>query len=54
MNNFVGEAYDSIREVCIFLLNSFTLPADKALAVCIQSPGSPFLFVSVVTLTRHT
>ncbi|KAJ9557813.1 hypothetical protein OSB04_012427 [Centaurea solstitialis] len=43
MNTFVGEAYDSIREVCIFLLNNFTLPADKALAVYIQSPGSPFL-----------
>ncbi|KAI3784419.1 hypothetical protein L1987_43518 [Smallanthus sonchifolius] len=52
MNTFVGEAYDSIREVCIFLLNNFTLPADKALAVYIQSPGSPFLFVGAVTLTR--
>ncbi|KVH92150.1 protein OPI10 homolog [Cynara cardunculus var. scolymus] len=52
MNTFVGEAYDSIREVCIFLLNNFTLPADKALAVYIQSPGSPFLFVGAVTLAR--
>ncbi|KAL8231806.1 hypothetical protein R6Q57_001584 [Mikania cordata] len=52
MNTFVGESYDSIREVCIFLLNNFTLPADKALAVYIQSPGSPFVFVGAVTLTR--
>ncbi|GJQ93038.1 protein OPI10 [Tanacetum coccineum] len=52
MNTFVGEAYDSIREVCIFLLNSFTLPPDKALAVYIQSPGSPFVFVGAVTLAR--
>ncbi|KAK9069402.1 hypothetical protein SSX86_011310 [Deinandra increscens subsp. villosa] len=52
MNTFVGEAYDSIREVCIFLLNNFTLPPDKALAVYIQSPGSPFLFVGAVTLAR--
>nr|XP_043629513.1 protein Hikeshi [Erigeron canadensis] len=52
MNTFVGEAYDSIGEVCIFLLNNFTLPPDKALAVYIQSPGSPFVFVGAVTLTR--
>ncbi|XP_009595494.1 protein OPI10 homolog [Nicotiana tabacum] len=52
MNTFVGEAYDSIREVCIFLINNFTLPPDKALAVYIQSPGSPFLFCGAVTLTR--
>ncbi|KAL3527420.1 hypothetical protein ACH5RR_012076 [Cinchona calisaya] len=52
MNTFVGEAYDSIREVCIFLLNNFTLPPDKALAVYIQSPGSPFLYCGAVTLTR--
>ena len=47
-----GEAYDQVRELCIFLLNSFTLPADKALAVYIQSPGSPFLFCGAVTLSR--
>ncbi|CAK9135302.1 unnamed protein product [Ilex paraguariensis] len=52
MNTFVGEAYDSIREVCIFLLNNFTLPPDKALAVYIQAPGSPFLFCGAVTLSR--
>ncbi|KAJ9703071.1 hypothetical protein PVL29_004724 [Vitis rotundifolia] len=52
MNTFVGEAYDQVRELCIFLLNSFTLPADKALAVYIQSPGSPFLFCGAVTLSR--
>ncbi|KAG9142927.1 hypothetical protein Leryth_006202 [Lithospermum erythrorhizon] len=52
MNHFVGEAYDSIREVCIFLLNNFTLPPDKALAVYIQSPGSPFVFCGAVTIAR--
>ncbi|KGN57715.1 protein OPI10 homolog [Cucumis sativus] len=52
MNTFVGEAYDQIREICIFLLNNFTLPPDKALAVYIQSPGSPFLFCGAVTLAR--
>ncbi|KAK7276192.1 hypothetical protein RIF29_17327 [Crotalaria pallida] len=52
MNTFVGEAYDQVREVCIFLLNSYTLPPDKALAVYIQSPGSPFVFVGAVTISR--
>ncbi|CAA3009635.1 Hypothetical predicted protein [Olea europaea subsp. europaea] len=52
MNHFVGEEYDSIREVCIFLLNNFTLPPDKALAVYIQSPGSHFLFCGAVTVSR--
>lgn len=47
-----GEAYDQVREICIFFLNNFTLPPDKALAVYIQSPGSPFLFCGAVTLTR--
>lgn len=49
---FTGEAYDSKREVCIFLLNNFTLPPDKALAVYIQSPGSSFVFCGAVTITR--
>ncbi|KAG7036752.1 Protein Hikeshi [Cucurbita argyrosperma subsp. argyrosperma] len=48
----LGEAYDQIREMCIFLLNNFTLPPDKALAVYIQSPGSQFLFCGAVTLAR--
>ncbi|KAJ8752151.1 hypothetical protein K2173_003759 [Erythroxylum novogranatense] len=52
MNTFVGEAYDQIRELCIFLLNNFTLPPDKALAVYIQSPGSPFQYCGAVTLSR--
>ncbi|KAA8547672.1 hypothetical protein F0562_004101 [Nyssa sinensis] len=52
MNTFVGEAYDSVRDICIFLLNGFSLPPDKALAVYIQSPGSPFLFCGAVTLAR--
>ncbi|THF96299.1 hypothetical protein TEA_018197 [Camellia sinensis var. sinensis] len=52
MNTFVGEAYDSIREVCMFLLNGLSLPPDKALAVYIQSPGSPFLYCGAVTVVR--
>lgn len=50
MNHFVGEAYDQIKEMCIFLLNNFTLPADKALAVYVQSPGSGFVYCGAVTL----
>ncbi|KAK9902356.1 hypothetical protein M0R45_001595 [Rubus argutus] len=52
MNTFVGEAYDQVREMCIFLLNGFQLPADKALAVYIQSPGSAFFFCGAVTVAR--
>ncbi|XP_057442031.1 protein OPI10 homolog [Lotus japonicus] len=52
MNHFVGEAYDQVTEVCIFLLNGFTLPPEKALAVYVQSPGSPFVFCGAVTLAR--
>uniref|UniRef100_A0A1J3GCE4 Protein Hikeshi n=2 Tax=Noccaea caerulescens TaxID=107243 RepID=A0A1J3GCE4_NOCCA len=52
MNHFVGEAYDQIGEMCIFLLNNFTLPPDKALAVYLQSPGSGFVFCGAVTLNR--
>ncbi|CAL9239484.1 unnamed protein product [Arabidopsis halleri] len=52
MNHFVGEAYDQISEMCIFLLNNFNLPPDKALAVYLQSPGSAFVFCGAVTLAR--
>ncbi|WZZ06228.1 hypothetical protein YC2023_092149 [Brassica napus] len=52
MNHFVGEAYDQIGEMCIFLLNNFTLPPDKALAVYVQSPGSAFAFCGAVTVSR--
>ncbi|XP_052197852.1 protein OPI10 homolog [Diospyros lotus] len=52
MKTFVGEAYDSIRELCIFLLNGLTLPPEKALAVYIQSPGSAFLYCGAVTVAR--
>ncbi|XP_020234135.1 protein OPI10 homolog isoform X1 [Cajanus cajan] len=46
------EAYDQVRELCIFLLNGLTLPPEKALAVYIQSPGSPFVFCGAVTVAR--
>ncbi|GMN46359.1 hypothetical protein TIFTF001_015545 [Ficus carica] len=52
MNTFVGDSYDQVREICIFLLNNFSLPPDKALAVYVQSPGSPFVFCGAVTLAR--
>lgn len=52
MNSFVGEAYDQVREMCIFLLDGFTLPPDKALAVYVQSPGSQFVFCGAVTIAR--
>ncbi|ERN11037.1 uncharacterized protein LOC18439221 [Amborella trichopoda] len=48
MNTFVGEAYDQIREMCIFLLNGLSLPPDKALAVYIQSPGSAFEYCGAI------
>ncbi|GFY94134.1 hypothetical protein Acr_09g0005800 [Actinidia rufa] len=44
MNTFV--------EVCIFLLNGLSLPPEKALAVYIQSPGSPFLYCGAVAFGR--
>ncbi|XP_031491566.1 uncharacterized protein LOC116258531 [Nymphaea colorata] len=48
MNSFVGEAYDQVKEMCIFLLNGLSLPPDKALAVYIQSPGSDFQYCGAV------
>ncbi|CAH1412379.1 unnamed protein product [Lactuca virosa] len=52
--SFAGEAYDSIHQLCIFLLNSFNLPPDKALVVHILSHDFPFQFVGVVTVTHHS
>lgn len=52
MKFFVGEAYEDIKEMCIFLLSSGSLPPDKALAVYIQSPGSAFLFCGAVSIGR--
>lgn len=34
--------------MCIFLLNEFSLPADKALAVYVQSPGTDFQYRGAV------
>ncbi|KAH9299822.1 hypothetical protein KI387_031504 [Taxus chinensis] len=48
MNYFVGEAYDQVKEICIFLLNEFSLPPDKVMSVYIQSPGSPFKYCGAV------
>eukprot|EP00249_Psilotum_nudum_P015571 c25398_g1_i1 orf=846-1679(+) len=48
MNVFVGEGYDQVKEMCLFLLNEFSLPPDKALAVYVQSPGSEFQYCGAV------
>ncbi|CAI5483923.1 unnamed protein product, partial [Closterium sp. Yama58-4] len=42
MNMFVGDAYDQVKEICIFLLSEAALPPGQALAVYVQAPGSPF------------
>ncbi|KAG9457682.1 hypothetical protein H6P81_002190 [Aristolochia fimbriata] len=52
MNHFVGEAFDDIKEMCIFLLNGLSLPPDKALAIYVQSPGSPFVYCGAVHVSR--
>eukprot|EP01018_Ginkgo_biloba_P034904 Gb_22551 [translate_table: standard] len=43
-----GEAYDQIKEICIFLLNEYSLAPDKVLAVYVQSPGSEFQYCGAV------
>ncbi|KAI5073260.1 hypothetical protein GOP47_0011273 [Adiantum capillus-veneris] len=48
MNLFVGEAYDQVKEMCLFLLNEYSLPPEKALAVYVQSPGSAFQYCGAV------
>ncbi|KAL2322329.1 hypothetical protein Fmac_026708 [Flemingia macrophylla] len=47
-----GEAYNQVRELCIFLFNGLTIPSEKAFVVYIQSPGSPFIFCSIITVER--
>ncbi|KAG5062288.1 hypothetical protein JHK85_003471 [Glycine max] len=39
-----GEVYNQVRDVCVFLLNGFTLPPEKELVVYIQSLASSFVF----------
>ncbi|GJP47129.1 hypothetical protein CLOM_g6358 [Closterium sp. NIES-68] len=48
MNMFVGDAYDQVKEICIFLLTEAALPPDRALAVYVQSPGSQFEYRGAV------
>ncbi|XP_024399049.1 protein OPI10 homolog [Physcomitrium patens] len=48
MNYFVGEAYDQVKEMCVFLLNEMVLPAGKSLAVYVQAPGSQFEYRGAV------
>ncbi|XP_024369336.1 protein OPI10 homolog [Physcomitrium patens] len=49
MDIFVGEAYDQVTEMCIYLFHEASIPADKAVAVYVQSPGSNFQFRGGVT-----
>ncbi|KAH8931677.1 hypothetical protein BDL97_19G034300 [Sphagnum fallax] len=48
MDIFVGEAYDQVTEMCIYLLNELSIPPHKAVAVYIQSPYSTFQFRGAV------
>ncbi|KAL3701725.1 hypothetical protein R1sor_019747 [Riccia sorocarpa] len=48
MTIFVGEAYSEVDEMCIYLLSESSLPADKAVAVYVQSPGSAFQYCGAV------
>ncbi|KAL3741973.1 hypothetical protein ACJRO7_017454 [Eucalyptus globulus] len=43
---------DQVREMCIILLNGFSLPPDKALIIYVQSPGSSFVYCGAVTVSR--
>ncbi|CAI5486016.1 unnamed protein product [Closterium sp. Naga37s-1] len=45
-----GDAYDQVKEICIFLLSEAALPPGQALAVYVQSPGSPFEYRGAVHL----
>eukprot|EP01018_Ginkgo_biloba_P026034 Gb_07045 [translate_table: standard] len=48
MSVFVGEAYDEVKEICVFLLREMVFPPGKALAVFTQSPGSQFQYCGAV------
>lgn len=48
MSIFVGESYDEVKEICLFLLNEFSIPPEKALALHVQSPGSHFQYCGAV------
>ncbi|XP_024387247.1 protein OPI10 homolog [Physcomitrium patens] len=49
MDIFVGEPYDKVTEICIYLFHEESIPPDKAVAVYVQSPGSSFQFRGGVT-----
>ncbi|XP_039144943.1 protein OPI10 homolog [Dioscorea cayenensis subsp. rotundata] len=52
LSSMAGEAYHSVKELCIFLLNPNSLPAGKALAVYAQPPSGPFLFCGALHGSR--
>ncbi|KAK1314766.1 hypothetical protein QJS10_CPA06g02337 [Acorus calamus] len=49
-----GDAYRSLKEACLFLINGLSLPPDKALSLYIKSPGgtTPFVFCGAVHPSR--
>ncbi|KAH7429275.1 hypothetical protein KP509_09G039600 [Ceratopteris richardii] len=44
-----GESYDEVKDICIFLLDEFSIPPEKALALYVQSPGSHYQYCGAVT-----
>ncbi|GBG65915.1 hypothetical protein CBR_g54208 [Chara braunii] len=52
LNGLVGTAYEQIAEMCIFLVNEVVLPADAALAVYVQAPGSSWEYRGAVSNAR--
>lgn len=48
MSVFVGESYDQVQEICVFLLDEFSIPPEKALSLHVQSPGSQFQYCGAV------
>ncbi|KAJ0987558.1 hypothetical protein J5N97_005914 [Dioscorea zingiberensis] len=52
ISSLAGEAYHSVKEVCVFLLSPGSLPAGKALAVYAQPPSGPFLFCGALHASR--
>ncbi|KAH7429273.1 hypothetical protein KP509_09G039600 [Ceratopteris richardii] len=49
MSTLIGESYDEVKDICIFLLDEFSIPPEKALALYVQSPGSHYQYCGAVT-----
>lgn len=48
MSIFVGESYDEVKDICIFLVDELSIPPEKALALYVQPPGSHFQYCGAV------